>query len=136
MRGTRPVALLWPRRPGAGCRCRRQPGLTGRQALVEGPDGLQITKPPYGVIVGIDLNQNGKLIFPGSASAKRRTTSATTRCLRHEHPEDRSGHRVGIMVTKTMLVGVNPVITGLRRVAHAAPACGLRQRRVTRSAPS
>ena len=52
-----------PPTPAQQAAAAANPALTGRQALNEGLDGLQITKPPYGVIAGIDLNQNGKLIF-------------------------------------------------------------------------
>ena len=87
------------------------PAVTGRAALVEGLDGLQITKPPYGVIAGIDLNQNGKLIFqvPHGDTPDNVRNHPLLRGL--DIPKTGQGSSVGIMVTKTMLVAGDPQIT-------------------------
>ena len=126
LRGTgqpgQPPPQLTPEQRAAAA---ANPAVTGRQALVEGLDGLQITKPPYGVIAGIDLNQNGKLIF----SVPHGDTPDNVRnhpLLKGMNiPKTGQGASVGIMVTKTMLVVGESQITappgrarGARLVAY------------------
>jgi quinoprotein glucose dehydrogenase len=106
-------------RPAAAPGARPQPsggipgrsGLTGRQALVEGLEGLPIVKPPYGVIAAIDLNNNGKLLF----SVPHGDTPDNVRnhpLLRGMNiPKTGQGSSVGVMVTKTMVVAGDPQIT-------------------------
>ena len=86
-------------------------GNTGRMALAEGLDGLPIVKPPYGVIAGIDLNQNGKLIFsvPHGDTPDNVRNHPLLRGM--DIPKTGQGNSVGIMVTKTMLVAGDPQIT-------------------------
>jgi quinoprotein glucose dehydrogenase len=87
------------------------PGLTGRQALAEGLDGLPIVKPPYGVIAAIDLNQNGKLLFqvPHGDTPDNVRNHPLLRGL--NIPKTGQGASVGIMVTKTVAVAGDPQIT-------------------------
>ncbi|MGE3959132.1 MAG: pyrroloquinoline quinone-dependent dehydrogenase, partial [Vicinamibacterales bacterium] len=96
------------------------PGLTGRQILADGLDGLQITKPPYGVIAGIDFNQGGKLIF----SVPHGETPDNVRnhpLLRGMNiPKTGQGTSVGIMVTKTMLVAGESQVTAPQGRARGA----------------
>ncbi|MBS1820245.1 MAG: pyrroloquinoline quinone-dependent dehydrogenase, partial [Acidobacteria bacterium] len=86
-------------------------GATGRQALVEGLDGLPLVKPPYGVIAGIDLNQNGKLIFqvPHGETPDNIRNHPLLKGM--DIPRTGQGNSVGIMVTKTMLVVGDSQIT-------------------------
>ncbi len=87
------------------------PGQTGRQALNQGLDGLQITKPPYGVIAAIDLNQNGKLIFsvPHGETPDNVRNHPLLRGL--NIPRTGQGTSVGVMITKTMVVAGDSQIT-------------------------
>jgi quinoprotein glucose dehydrogenase len=87
------------------------PAVSGRQALVEGLDGLPITKPPYGVVVGIDLNQNGKLIFSVPAGETPDNVRNHPLLKGLNIPRTGQGASVGIMVTKTMLVVGDSQIT-------------------------
>jgi quinoprotein glucose dehydrogenase len=87
------------------------PGLTGRQALGEGLDGLTIVKPPYGVIAAIDLNAGGKLLFqvPHGDTPDNVRNHPLLRGL--NIPKTGQGASVGIMVTKTVAVAGDPPIT-------------------------
>jgi quinoprotein glucose dehydrogenase len=87
------------------------PGLTGRQALGEGLDGLTIVKPPYGVIAAIDLNAGGKLLFqvPHGDTPDNVRNHPMLRGL--NIPKTGQGASVGIMVTKTVAVAGDPQIT-------------------------
>jgi len=87
------------------------PGLTGRQALGEGLDGLTIVKPPYGVIAAIDLNNGGKLLFqvPHGDTPDNVRNHPLLRGL--NIPKTGQGASVGIMVTKTVAVAGDPQIT-------------------------
>ncbi len=87
------------------------PGLSGRQALVEGLDGLTIVKPPYGVIAAIDLNAGGKLLFqvPHGDTPDNVRNHPLLRGM--NIPKTGQGGSVGIMVTKTMAVAGDPQIT-------------------------
>ena len=116
IRVQRPAAPAAP--PAGGIPGRS--GNTSRMALVEGLDGLPIVKPPYGVIAGIDLNQNGKLIF----SVPHGETPDNVRnhpLLRGMNiPKTGQGASVGIMVTKTMLVVGESQITAPQGRARGA----------------
>ncbi|MEQ1728052.1 MAG: PQQ-binding-like beta-propeller repeat protein [Vicinamibacterales bacterium] len=105
-----PAAPAAPAAPPAGGIPGRS-GNTGRMALTEGLDGLPIVKPPYGVIVGIDLNQNGKLIFsvPHGDTPDNVRNHPLLRGM--TIPKTGQGNSVGIMVTKTVLVAGDPQIT-------------------------
>ena len=99
--------------------------VTGRAALVEGLDGLAITKPPYGVIAGIDLNQNGKLIFSVPHGETPDNVRNHPLLKGMDIPKTGQGTSVGIMVTKTMLVAGESQVTspagrgrGARLVAY------------------
>ena len=107
IRVQRPAAPAAP--PAGGIPGRS--GNTSRMALVEGLDGLPIVKPPYGVIAGIDLNQNGKLIFsvPHGETPDNVRNHPLLRGM--DIPKTGQGSSVGIMVTKTVLVAGDPQIT-------------------------
>jgi quinoprotein glucose dehydrogenase len=106
--GTNQPGAAPPARPAAG---QAFPGATGRQALVQGLDGLPITKPPYGVIAAIDLNNGGKLKF----SVPHGETPDNVRnhpLLRGMNiPRTGQGASVGVMITKTMVVAGDSQIT-------------------------
>ncbi len=101
----RPAAAAAPN-PLAG-----RSGATGRQALVEGLEGLPIVKPPYGVIAAIDLNNNGKLLFqvPHGDTPDNVRNHPLLRGM--DIPKTGQGSSVGVMVTKTMVVAGDPQIT-------------------------
>ena len=69
------------------------PGNTGRQALTQGLDGLPITKPPYGVVVGIDLNAGGKIIFSVPHGETPDSVRNHPLLQGHEHPADGPGRQ-------------------------------------------
>ncbi|MGC4083885.1 MAG: hypothetical protein QM736_17680 [Vicinamibacterales bacterium] len=106
--------------PAQAAAAAANPAVTGRQALVAGLDGLQITKPPYGVIAGIDLNQNGKLIFtvPHGETPDNVRNHPLLRGM--NIPKTGQGTSVGIMVTKTMLVAGESQITAPQGRARGA----------------
>jgi quinoprotein glucose dehydrogenase len=86
-------------------------GNTGRQALVEGLDGLPIVKPPYAVIAAIDLNAGGKLLFsvPHGDTPDNVRNNPLLRGM--NIPKTGQNGSVGIMVTKTVVVAGDPQIT-------------------------
>jgi quinoprotein glucose dehydrogenase len=86
-------------------------GASGRQALVEGLDGLPIVKPPYGVIAAIDLNNNGKLLFQVPHGDTPDNVRNHPLLKGMDIPKTGQGSSVGIMVTKTMVVAGDPQIT-------------------------
>ena len=100
-----------PPPPGARPAAEANPGLSGRQALVEGLDGLTIVKPPYGVIAAIDLNAGGKLLFqvPHGDTPDNVRNHPLLRGM--NIPKTGQGASVGIMVTKTVAVAGDPQIT-------------------------
>jgi quinoprotein glucose dehydrogenase len=77
-------------------------------------------KPPYGVIAGIDLNQNGKLIFsvPHGETPDNIRNHPLLRGM--NIPKTGQGTSVGIMVTKTMLVAGESQITAPQGRARGA----------------
>ena len=87
------------------------PANAGRAALGEGLDGLQITKPPYGVIVGIDLNQGGKKIFSVAHGETPDNVRNHPLLKGLNIPRTGQGTSVGVMVTKTMVVAGDSQIT-------------------------
>jgi len=97
--------------PAQAAAAAANPAISGRQALVEGLDGLQITKPPYGVIVGIDLNQNGKLIFSVPHGETPDNVRNHPLLKGMNIPRTGQGTSVGVMVTKTMVVSGESQIT-------------------------
>jgi quinoprotein glucose dehydrogenase len=86
-------------------------GATGRQALVEGLDGLSIVKPPYGVIAAIDLNQNGKLIFSVPHGDTPDNVRNHPLLKGMDIPKTGQGASVGVMITKTVVVAGDPQLT-------------------------
>ena len=97
-RGAAPAAA-----PGGG-------GGGGRGALTQGLDGLAIVKPPYGVIAAIDLN-TAKLLFqvPHGDTPDAVRNHPLLRGL--NIPKTGQGGSVGIMVTKTLVVAGDPLLT-------------------------
>jgi quinoprotein glucose dehydrogenase len=83
----------------------------GRQALVEGLDGLAIVKPPYGVISAIDLSNGPKLLFqvPHGDTPDAVRNHPLLRGL--NVPKTGQPGSVGIMVTKTVAVAGDPAVT-------------------------
>ena len=63
--------------------------LTGRQALVQGLEGLPIVKPPYGVMAAIDVNK-GDLLWQVPHGDTPDNDQESRAAEGHEHPEDRS----------------------------------------------
>ncbi len=100
-----------PPAPRPGAAAPAFPGATGRQALVQGLDGLPITKPPYGVIAAIDLNNGGKLKFSVPHGETPDNVRNHPLLKGMNIPKTGQGASVGIMVTKTMAVAGDSQIT-------------------------
>jgi quinoprotein glucose dehydrogenase len=86
-------------------------GVSGRQALAEGLDGLPIVKPPYGVLAAIDLSAGGKLLFqvPHGETPDNVRNNPLLRGM--NIPRTGQGNSVGVLVTKTMVVAGEPQVT-------------------------
>jgi quinoprotein glucose dehydrogenase len=100
-----------PPNPAAAAAAAANPVVQGRQALVEGLDGLAIVKPPYGVISAIDLSNGPKLLFqvPHGDTPDAVRNHPLLRGL--NVPKTGQPGSVGIMVTKTVAVAGDPAVT-------------------------
>ena len=87
-------------------------GGGGRQALAEGLDGLSILKPPYGVMAAIDVNK-GELMFqvPHGDTPDQVRNHPKLRGL--TIPKTGQPGNVGVMITKTLLVAGDPMVTNI-----------------------
>jgi len=117
----------WEADPSYGLRGTNQPGAAtpppgtpaaapapvpqGRNALVEGLNGLPIVKPPYGVIAAIDLSNGPKLLFqvPHGDTPDAIRTNPLLQGL--NIPKTGQGTSVGVLITKTMVVAGDSQIT-------------------------
>jgi quinoprotein glucose dehydrogenase len=96
-------------RPGAAAAAGPLSGsvLSGRQALVQGLEGLPLVKPPYGVLSAIDVNK-GDLIF--------QVPHGDTPDVVRNHPllkgmnigKTGQGGSVGVLITKTLVIVGDP----------------------------
>jgi quinoprotein glucose dehydrogenase len=86
-------------------------GARGRGGLTTGLEGLPIAKPPYGVLTAIDLN-TGDLKFRVPHGDTPDTVRAALQRLGINYPE-KTGQAgsVGLMVTKTLVVVGDPLVT-------------------------
>ena len=87
-------------------------GGEGRRALAEGLDGLSILKPPYGVMAAIDVNK-GELLFqvPHGDTPDQVRNHPKLRGL--TIPKTGQPGNVGVMITKTLLVAGDPMVTNI-----------------------
>ena len=85
--------------------------IQARRVLVDGEFVPATVVVEHGVIAGIDLNQNGKLIFqvPHGDTPDNVRNHPLLRGM--DIPKTGQGNSVGIMVTKTVLVAGDPQIT-------------------------
>lgn len=108
-------------RPGGGSAAPtiQFPGATGRQALAEGLGGLPIVKPPYGMVVSMDV-ATGKLRW----STPHGDTPDTVRnhpALKDKTiPKTGQGGVIGVAVTKTLLIAGDPQMTNMPGRGRAA----------------
>lgn len=86
--------------------------VSGRQAMVEGLQGLAIVKPPYGLIAGIDVN-TGKLLFQTPHGDTPDSVRNNPLLKGMNIPKTGQGGSVGIMITKTVLVAGDPQLTNI-----------------------
>jgi quinoprotein glucose dehydrogenase len=88
--------------------------LTGRQALVQGLDGLPIVKPPYGVMAAIDVNK-GDLLWqvPHGDTPDNIKNHALLKGM-NIGKTGQSGS-VGVLVTKTLVIAGDPQFTTQQR---------------------
>jgi quinoprotein glucose dehydrogenase len=98
-------------RPGAGAGQGAVPtALSGRQALVQGLEGLTIVKPPYGVMAAIDVNR-GEHVW----SVPHGDTPDVVRnhpLLKGMNiPKTGQSGSVGVLVTKTLVIAGDPQVT-------------------------
>jgi quinoprotein glucose dehydrogenase len=84
--------------------------LTGRGAMTQGLEGLQIVKPPYGVLSAIDLN-NGTLKFQVPHGDTPDAVRNHPLLKGMNIPKTGQGGSVGLMVTKTLVVVGDPQVT-------------------------
>ena len=85
-------------------------GFGGRGALTQGLEGLQIVKPPYGVLSAIDLN-TGTLKFKVPHGDTPDAVRNHPLLKGMNIPKTGQGGSVGLMVTKTIVVVGDPQIT-------------------------
>src|SRR4029434_1506222 len=87
------------------------PAVTGRGGLTTGLEGLPIAKPPYGVLTAIDLN-TGETQFKVPHGDTPDGVRTALPLLRVNEPE-KTGQAgsVGLMVTKTLVVVGDPLVT-------------------------
>jgi quinoprotein glucose dehydrogenase len=88
------------------------PAVAGRGGLTTGLEGLPIAKPPYGVLTAIDLN-TGDIKFKVPHGDTPDAVRTTLERLGVNYPE-KTGQAgsVGLMVTKTLVVVGDPLVTG------------------------
>jgi quinoprotein glucose dehydrogenase len=84
--------------------------LGGRGALTQGLEGLQIVKPPYGVLSAIDLN-TGTLKFKVPHGDTPDAVRNHPLLKGMNIPKTGQGGSVGLMVTKTLVVVGDPQVT-------------------------
>jgi quinoprotein glucose dehydrogenase len=86
------------------------PGMSGRQALGRGLDGLSILKPPYGVMAAIDMNK-GDLLWqvPHGDTPDNVRNHPALKGL--NIPKTGQGGSVGVLVTKTLVIAGDPQFT-------------------------
>ncbi len=106
--GGAPVAPPTPAQQAAAA---ANPVVQGRQALVEGLDGLTIVKPPYGVISAIDLSNGPKLLFQVAHGDTPDAVRNHPLLRGLNVPKTGQSGSVGIMVTKTLAVSGDPQVT-------------------------
>jgi glucose dehydrogenase len=85
-------------------------GFGGRGALTQGLEGLQIVKPPYGVLSAIDLN-TGTLKFKVPHGDTPDAVRNHPLLKGMNIPKTGQGGSVGLMVTKTLVVVGDPQVT-------------------------
>ena len=85
-------------------------GFGGRGALTQGLEGLQIVKPPYGVLSAIDLN-TGTLKFKVPHGDTPDAVRNHPLLKGMNIPKTGQGGSVGLMVTKTLVVVGDPQMT-------------------------
>jgi len=86
------------------------PGNNGRRALGEGLDGLPIVKPPYGLMVAIDMNKGDiKWSVPhgDTPDAVRNHPLLKNMTI----PKTGQGGNVGVLITKTLVIAGDPQFT-------------------------
>jgi quinoprotein glucose dehydrogenase len=85
-------------------------GGGGRGALTQGLEGLQIVKPPYGVLSAIDLN-TGTLKFQVPHGDTPDAVRNHPLLKGMNIPKTGQGGSVGVLVTKTLVVVGDPQVT-------------------------
>jgi quinoprotein glucose dehydrogenase len=108
-RGARGTAAAAGATPAAAA---ATPAVTARGGLTTGLEGLPIAKPPYGVLTAIDLN-TGDIKFKVPHGDTPDAYRTTLERLGVNYPE-KTGQAgsVGLMVTKTLVVVGDPLVTG------------------------
>jgi quinoprotein glucose dehydrogenase len=86
------------------------PGMSGRQALGRGLDGLSILKPPYGVMASIDVNK-GDLLWqvPHGDTPDNVRNHPALKGL--SIPKTGQGGSVGVLITRTLVIAGDPQFT-------------------------
>ena len=87
------------------------PGASGRRALGEGLEGLPIVKPPYGVLAAIDFKNPDKLLFQVPHGDTPDAIRNHPLLKGMNIPKTGQGGSVGVLITKTVVVGGDPQFT-------------------------
>ena len=88
------------------------PGGEGRRALAEGLDGLSILKPPYGLMVAVDMNKGDiKWSVPHGDTPDAVRNSPRLKGL--NIPKTGQPGNVGVLITKTLVIAGDPQFTSM-----------------------
>lgn len=95
---------------GAAAPAFQFPGGAGRRALNEGLDGLPLMKPPYGLMVAIDMNKGDiKWSVPHGDTPDAVRNHPLLKGL--TIPKTGQGGNVGVLITKTLVIAGDPQFT-------------------------
>jgi quinoprotein glucose dehydrogenase len=86
------------------------PGMSGRQALGRGLDGLPIVKPPYGVMAAIDMNK-GDLLWQVPHGDTPDVVRDHPKLKGLNIPKTGQSGSVGVLITKTLVIAGDPQFT-------------------------
>jgi len=84
--------------------------MSGRQALVQGLEGLPLVKPPYGVLAAIDVNK-GDLLWQVAHGDTPDNIRNHALLKGKNVPKTGQGGSVGVLITKTLVIAGDPQFT-------------------------
>ena len=101
-----------PAAQGGGAPAIAFPGTNGRRALGEGLDGLPIVKPPYGLMVAVDMNKGDiKWSVPHGDTPDAVRNHPMLKNM--NIPKTGQPGNVGVLITKTLVIAGDPQFTSM-----------------------